>query len=207
MMNIPSYWEANCIFSVNSIGMYMAVKYCNTFAIRFDVVDSEHCVLTSADCIQSIVVVQFTEFWWVATTSVSLELLYLHFEMLRFGHTTRTCQFIFKDTEDLYRWFFFLLLESITVRFWPMLTNSTWNLHVQKRRAYRKQKHWLKNEAERKEKNYQKKCRRDWKKREWSEERILGLSMPAACACSYIWAIPALLTLHFFSFSTFIRPQ
>ena len=69
-----------------------------------------------------------------------------------------------------------------TVRFRPILTNSTWNLHVQKSSVYRKQKqywHYLKNEAERK-KNYQNKCRRDWKKRDWSEERILGLNTPAA---------------------------
>ena len=69
-----------------------------------------------------------------------------------------------------------------TVCFRPMLTNSTWNLHVQKISVYRKQKqywHYLKNEAERK-KNYQNKCRRDWKKRDWSEERILGLNTPAA---------------------------
>ena len=50
------------IFSVNNIGLYMAVKYCNTFAIprltmRFDVVDSEHCVITRAECIQFVVVV------------------------------------------------------------------------------------------------------------------------------------------------------
>ena len=40
----------------------MVVKYCNTFAMplltmRFDVVDSEHCVITRADCIQFVVVV------------------------------------------------------------------------------------------------------------------------------------------------------
>ena len=33
MMDLPFYWEAHCIFSVNNIGLYMAVKYCNTFAI------------------------------------------------------------------------------------------------------------------------------------------------------------------------------
>ncbi len=52
-------------FGVNGIGlMYMAlaVKYCNAFAIprlttRFNVVDSEHRVITTADCIQFVVVV------------------------------------------------------------------------------------------------------------------------------------------------------
>ena len=28
-MDLPSYWEAHCIFSVISIDLYMAVKYCN----------------------------------------------------------------------------------------------------------------------------------------------------------------------------------
>ena len=48
--------------SVNSIGLYMAVKCYNTFATpvlttRFNVVDSEHRVITRADCIQFVVVV------------------------------------------------------------------------------------------------------------------------------------------------------